>query len=210
MTIFSKYFYKFSYLFGDFHQNWSPRTGTLFIGYVLSQIILPLSKDLVGYIIHVFQSPLSNRRNSYFWQMWLTRPIRLLLSFRKRMGIPRNICWTHHVRFHHFDEVYIIQHERNALKIWVLILQNIMVSRSFSAKYSKKFHLLLAPYFKSFSLHAMSASASKIFPPSRIWCCGTTINVATSILILLQAARDLLQDQIIKRLGFNTKQMVDT
>ena len=134
--LFSRNFYEFSCLI--FHRNWSPRTGTLFIGCVLSQIILPLSKDRVGYIIHVFQSLLSNRRNSYFWQMWLTRPIRLLLSFRKRMGILRNIYWTHHVRFHHFDEVYIIQHERNALnislKFFLEILQNFIVSKSFQLR----------------------------------------------------------------------------
>ena len=80
---------------------------------------LPLSKDQVGYIIHVFQSLLSNHRNSYFWQMWLTQPIGLLPSFQKMMETLRNIYWRHHVRFHHFDEVYIIQHERNALNIWV-------------------------------------------------------------------------------------------
>ena len=88
------------------------------------KIFLPLSKDRVGYIIHVFQSLLSNRRNSYFWQMWLTQPIRLLPSFRKRMEILRNIYWTHHVRFHHFDEVYIIQHERNALNFMVCDYRN--------------------------------------------------------------------------------------
>ena len=163
------------------------------------KVFLPLSKDLVGYIIHVFQSLLSNHQNFYFWQMWLTQPIGLLPSFQKMMETLRNIYWRHHVQFHHFDEVYTIQHERNALKFLITILAEFYGFRDFRAEDST-LNLLLAPYFKSFSLHAMRASASNIFPPSRIWCCGTTINVATSILILLQAARDLLQDQIIKRL----------
>ena len=112
----------------DDHREDAPR-------FNISKIFLPLSMDLVGYIIHVFQSPLSNHRNSYFWQMWLTQPIRLLPSFRKRMEILRNIYWTHHARFHHFDEVYTIQHERNALKFMIRrlpqILQNLMVPRIF-------------------------------------------------------------------------------